>query len=132
MKKISIIASTFHKLQVDQMVEEAKKTATEAGLEVLEVVRVPGSVEKPLAIKRVLEKGEADGVVVLGIIERGETKHGFVMGQSLMHFVMALSLEYMKPITLGVIGPEVLPEQIEPRLLPYAKKAILAQKEMLG
>ncbi len=54
------------------------------------------------------------------------------MGQSLMHFVMALSLEYMKPITLGVIGPEVLPEQIEPRLLPYAKKAVLAQKEMLG
>lgn len=132
MKKIGIVLGSFHKDLVTQMLEEAKKTAEELGLTVAKEVWVHGSVEKPLAIQQLLKQDGIDGVVVLGIIERGETKHGMVMGQSLMHFVMQLSLDYSKPIGLGVLGPEILPDQIEPRVLPYARKAVVATADMLA
>ena len=72
-----------------------------------------------------------DCAAALGIIERGETKHGFVMGQSLMHFVMQLQVDHMKPVGLGVLGPEILPSQINPRVQSYARKAIVAAAAML-
>ncbi len=121
----------FHKDLVMQMREKAVEVAEEQGAEIVEEVWVPGSVEKPLAIKKLLMRDDIDAVVVLGIIERGQTKHGFTMGQSLMHFVMQLQLEFMKPIGLGVLGPEILPDQIEPRLLKYASKAVKAAVKMV-
>lgn len=132
MKNIAIVLGSFHKDLVTQMLGEAKKTAEGLGLNVVKEVWVPGSVEKPLAIQQLLKQDGIDGVVVLGIIERGGTKHGMVMGQSLMHFVMQLSLDYSKPIGLGVLGPEIEPDQIEPRVLPYAKKAVVAVADMLA
>jgi len=131
MKNIAIIMGSFHKDIVEQMRQEAVKTAEELGLNVIKEVWVPGSVEKPLALQQVLKRDDVDGAIALGIIERGSTKHGMVMGQSLMHFTMELSLKYEKPIGLGVLGPEVLPDQIEPRVLPYAKKAVVAVADML-
>lgn len=130
-QKIGIVIGGFHKDLVTQMLGEARDTAALAGLEIIEEVWVPGSVEKPLAMKRMLLKPEIAGVVVLGIIEKGQTKHGFTMGQSLMHFVMQLQLDFMKPIGLGVLGPDIDPDQMPPRAKPYAKAAVEAVAIML-
>ena len=124
MPNIAIVLGSFHKPEVREMLDEARSAADGAGLTVVEEVWVPGSVEKPLAMKRLLMRDDVDAVVVLGIIERGETKHGFVMGQMLMNKVADLQLEFMKPIGLGVLGPEILPDQIQPRLRKYARKAV--------
>jgi len=131
MKKIALVMGSFHKDLIEKMRQEAVKVAEQHDLSIVKEVWVPGSVEKPLALKKVLEREDVDGAVALGIIERGETKHGFTMGQSLMHFVMELMLKTEKPIGLGVLGPEILPDQIEPRLLSYARKAVLAVNDML-
>lgn len=132
MKNISVILGSFHKDLAEEMLEEARAVASELGLNIIREIWVPGSVEKPLALARELKKDDVDGVVALGIIERGETKHGMVMGQSLMQMVMQLSVEYDKPIGLGVLGPEILPDQIAPRVRKYAAKAVRAVAEMLG
>ncbi len=76
MKNIAIVLGSFHKTEVGQMLDEARKTAAELGLTIVEEVWVPGSVEKPLALKRLLMKPGIDGAVALGIIEKGGTKHG--------------------------------------------------------
>jgi 6,7-dimethyl-8-ribityllumazine synthase len=131
MPNIGIVAGSFHKKEIERMMAEAKSEAETLGLTVTDEVWVPGSVEKPLAIKRLLMRDDIDAVVVIGVIERGKTKHGFTMGQSLMHFTMQLSIDFMKPVGLGVLGPEILPEQIEPRMLPYAKAAVHAANAML-
>jgi 6,7-dimethyl-8-ribityllumazine synthase len=75
-------------------------------------VWVQGSLEKPLALKRLLLRKDIDGTAALGIIERGETKHGLVMGQAVLSSLLALQLELMKPIGIGILGPEILPSQI--------------------
>ena len=114
------------------MLESARKTAQEHGLTIVEEVWVHGSMEKPLALKRLLMRDDIDGAVALGIIERGQTKHGLVMGEVVYDAIVRLQLEFMKPIGLGILGPEILPEQIPPRLDPYAKEAVIATAQMLG
>lgn len=130
-KRIGLVMGSFHKEQITRMLEEARITALNNDLEIIEEIWVPGSVEKPLAVQSLLKRDDVDGVALLGIIEKGGTKHGFTMGQSLMSVAMQLSIDYSKPVCLGVLGPDIEPDQIEPRLLPYAKKAVEALTEML-
>ena len=130
-KRIAILLGQFHKDMVERMLVEAKAAAVAGGLEVISEVWVPGSLEQPLALKRLLLRSDIDGVVVLGIIERGATKHGLVMGEVGMQAIIDLQLQTMKPVGVGILGPEILPEQIEPRLLPYAKAAAEALVAML-
>ncbi len=130
-KNIAIILGEFHKKEVVEMLNEARKVAAENNLTIAEEIWVNGSYEKPLALKRVLMKENIDGAIALGIIERGETKHGLVMGHTVMQSILNLELEYMKPVGIGILGPEILPSQIPSRLLPTAQKAVLAVARML-
>jgi 6,7-dimethyl-8-ribityllumazine synthase len=132
MKKIGIVVGQFHKEQCEAMVDEAKKTAEELGLDVGEVVWVPGSLEKPLALKRMLMKPDIAGAIALGIIEKGETSHGFVMGQAVTSAILAIEIDLMKPVGMGILGPDIMPSQIAPRIRPYARAAVCALAQMLG
>lgn len=132
MPNIAIVLGSFHKKEADEMLDEAQKTAAEHGLDVVEVVWVHGSIEKPLALKRLLKRPDVDGCVALGIIERGETKHGLVMGEVVYDAIIRLMLEFMKPIGLGILGPEIVPDQIPPRVRPYAREAVIATAQMLA
>lgn len=130
-KNIAIILGEFHKKEVTEMLNEVRKVAAENNLTIAEEIWVNGSYEKPLALKRVLMKENIDGAIALGIIERGETKHGLVMGHTVMQTILNLELEFMKPVGIGMLGPEILPSQIPSRLLPTAQKAVLAVARML-
>mgnify|MGYP001607619815 CR=1 FL=1 len=130
-KNIAIILGEFHKKETTIMLEEARKIAKKNNLKIIEEIWVNGSYEKPLALKRVLKKKNIAGAVLLGIIERGETKHGMVMGQVVMEAVIRLELKFMKPVGIGIFGPEILPKQIPSRLLPHARQAVLAVAKML-
>lgn len=124
MSSIGIVLGSFHKDLVIRMRDAARDESAKRGLSIAEEVWVPGSMEKPLAAKRLLLRDSIDGVVVLGIIERGETKHGMVMGIAVTNALIGLQLEFMKPIGLGILGPEIHPSQIPPRIEPYARSAV--------
>ena len=114
------------------MLKSALDTAATHGLMVKAPVWVPGSMEKPLALKRLLLEPSVDGAVVLGVIEQGQTAHGRVMGQAVINTILNLQLDLMKPIGVGILGPEIQPGQIQERLVPYARDAVLAVHIMLG
>ena len=112
------------------MLNYAIDEAVSKNWEVSEVVWVPGSMEAPLAIDRMLQSAEIQGAVVLGIIEKGQTDHGLVMGQSVTKSVIELQIKHNKPIGLGIIGLGAEPEHIEPRLEPHARSAVGAVAAM--
>lgn len=130
-KRISIVATSFHRKHVEVMLEEARKTCREVKLAVANELWVPGSLETPLALKRELASKSVDGAVVLGIIERGETRHGLVMGMAVISAIIEIQLATGKPIGVGILGPEITPNQFKPRLKPYARGAVLAVRTML-
>ena len=127
---LGIVCGSFHREQVERMLKYAIDEAVSKNWEVSKVVWVPGSMEAPLAIDRMLQSTEVQGAVVLGIIERGETDHGLVMGQSVTKSVIELQIKHNKPIGLGIIGPGAEPEHIEPRLEPHARSAVGAVAAM--
>ena len=130
--QIAIVIGSFHRRQAEIMLESALDTAATHGLMVTDPVWVPGSMEKPLALKRLLLEPSVDGAVVLGMIEQGQTAHGRVMGQAVINAILNLQLDLMKPIGVGILGPEIQPGQIQERLVPYARDAVLAVHTMLS
>ena len=128
--RLGVVCGSFHREEVQKMLDFARDEASNKKCEVTEVSWVPGSMEAPLALDRMLKRGDIDGAVVLGIIERGETEHGLVMGQSVTKAVIELQISHNKPIGLGIIGPGAEPEHIGPRLEPHARAAVGAVAAM--
>ena len=124
MTRIALVCARYHRENVEVMLEVAKNRAQDFGIEVAEIIWVPGSMEIPLAIKGLISRDDIDGAACLGIIEKGETQHGLVMGQAVVKTILELQLEFDKPIGLGIIGPGAEPEHVEPRLAPHASGAI--------
>lgn len=132
MARIAIVVGKFHEAQAKRMVAEVESFCRGHSHSIAATVWVPGSMEKPLALKRLLERPDVDGAVVLGIIERGETAHGLVMANAVISNIIRLQIEMDKPIGVGILGPEIFPSQIEPRVASYARHAVEALHHMLG
>ena len=130
--KLGIVCGSFHRDEVERMLEYARDEAASKNWDVVEVAWVPRSMEAPLALDRMLQNEDVHGAVVLGIIERGQTDHGLVMGQSVTKAIIELQISHNKPIGLGIIGPGAEPEHIEPRLEPHARAAVGAVAAMVG
>ncbi len=131
-KSVAIVAGSYHKDKIQKMVEIVKTISAENKLLIEEICWVPGSMEIPLQVKRLLLRESIQGVIVLGIIEKGETDHGLVMGQAVTKSIIDLQLLSMKPIGFGIIGPGAEEKQIDKRVEVHAKQAALAIAEMLS
>ena len=129
--KIAIVCGSFHQSEVQRMLEWASNEASKNGLTVEEVVWVPGAMEVPLALDRLLSRDDIGGAACLGIIEKGQTQHGLAMGQAVIKSIVELQIIHEKPVGLGIIGPGAEPEHIEPRLEPHARAAISAVCAMI-
>ena len=128
--KIAIVCGSFHQSEVQKMLEWATNEASKHKLTVEEVAWVPGAMEVPLALNRLLSRSDIDGAACLGIIEKGQTQHGLAMGQAVIKSIIDLQLTWNKPVGLGIIGPGAEPEHIEPRLEPHARAAVSAIASM--
>lgn len=133
MGSIHIICTSYHKPKIEKMLEIAKKTAKEEGRQIGDVYWLPGVLEIPYGIRKISSMyHESHGFVVLGIIERGETKHGKVIGQAVIKDLIKFQTGvHGKPVGIGIIGPGATPEQIEGRLEMHAKNAVLAVSHLM-
>ena len=127
---IAIVCGSFHKSKVSKMLEWASDEASKHELTVTEIVWIPGAMEVPLALERLLARDDIHGAACLGIIEKGQTQHGLAMGQAVIKSIIDLQLNWNKPVGLGIIGPGAEPEHIGPRLEPHARAAIAAISSM--
>ncbi len=118
---IGFVVSEFNDEITDKMLDVAKKNVAQA--EIIETITVPGAFDSPLAVKKLLMNKKIDCVAVLGAVVKGETKHDEVIVFNIANKLIGLSLEFNKPVTLGVIGPDVTWEQATARANSYAKHA---------
>ena len=114
--KLGIVVSTWYWEDItSKMLDLAVKKAKEHGIET-EIVKVPGSHDITLGVKRLLKKKEIDGVVTLGAVVQGKTYHDVVIMHALAKTLQELSLEFEKPVMLGVNGPRMTLEQAIERI----------------
>ena len=121
--KIGIVVSEFNYDITQSMLERAKSHAEFLGARVEQVIHVPGVYDMPLAVKKLLAKKGIDGVVALGAVIEGETKHDETIMAQASRKLTDLSLEYEKPVGLGITGPGMSRLQAEDRI-ENAKNAV--------
>jgi len=130
MTSIAIVASEFNYDITYAMVELAKEHASFLGVDVSNIIKVPGSFDMPLAVKKLLGKKDIDGVVTLGAVIEGETGHDEVVIQHASRKIADLSLEYNKPVALGISGPDMSRLEAHNRV-KYAKRAVESVVKMI-
>lgn len=128
--KLGFVVSEFHRDITYQMEILGREHAEFLGAKVYRTVYTPGTFDMPLAVKKLLTDGEVDAVVTLGCIIEGATEHDEVIASQLTRKIMDLSLEYNKPVTLGVSGPGMTRLEAQERV-NYAKRAVEAAVKMV-
>ena len=125
-RRFSFVVGEFNKEITDVMVEVAKKTCKEHKIKIGEVIYMPGCFDIPLGVKKMLMDKRNDAVVALGAVIKGETGHDELITYSTAHQLSQLSLDFNKPVTLGIIGPNTTYQQAEKRKETYARNAVIA------
>jgi len=128
--KLGMVVAEFNREITYLMEILAKEHAEFLGAEITEIIRVPGAFDIPLAVKKMLEKGNVDAVVTIGCIIEGETEHDEVVAQHAARKIMDLSIEYGKPVTLGISGPGMGRLAAQERI-DYAKRAVEAAVKLV-
>ena len=128
--KLGMVVAEFNREITYLMEILAKEHAEFLGAEITEIIRVPGAFDVPLAVKKMLEKGNVDAVVTIGCIIEGETEHDEVVAQHAARKIMDLSIEYGKPVTLGISGPGMGRLAAQERV-DYAKRAVEAAVKLV-
>jgi 6,7-dimethyl-8-ribityllumazine synthase len=105
MVSLGLVVAQFNSSVTEQMEDSARVAAEEAGADLVETVRVPGSYDAPLAADRLARRADVEAVAVVGAIVTGDTDHDQVIGHSVAKSLSDVSLDRDTPVTLGVIGP---------------------------
>ncbi|HTZ62069.1 MAG TPA: 6,7-dimethyl-8-ribityllumazine synthase [Thermoplasmata archaeon] len=102
---VAIVASEFNYDITLLMLERAKEEIDFLGARLGPVVRTPGVYDIPLAVKALFGRSDVDGVVALGAVIEGETHHDDVVMNQAARKLTDLSVEFGKPLGLGISGP---------------------------
>jgi 6,7-dimethyl-8-ribityllumazine synthase len=121
--QIGIVASEFNHGIVMEMINLAQEHAKFLDAEIKTVIKVPGVFDMPLAVKKLLDQKDIDAVVTLGAVIEGETDHDEVVIQHTARKITDLSVEYNKPVGLGITGPGMTRLQASTRI-ERAKAAV--------
>jgi len=127
--KIGAVVAEFNYDLTHMMLELAKEEAKIRDCEIVQVVPVPGVFDMPLAIKKLLEKDDIDTVITLGAVIEGSTDHDQIVAQHASRKIADLSLEFGKPVSLGISGPGMTRLDAHKRV-DYGKRAVEAAVKM--
>jgi len=127
---LGFVIAEFNRDLTYQMELLAKEHAEFLGADVKETILVPGVYDMPLAIKKLCERDDIDAVVTIGAVIEGATKHDEIVVQHAARKITDLSLEYGKPVTLGIAGPGMTRMEAHQRV-DYAKRAVEAAVKLV-
>jgi len=104
MARFLIIEARFYDHLNDMLIDGAKSALAAAGHEA-DVLTVPGALELPGAIATIVESGQYDGFVAIGVVIRGETYHFEIVAGESARGILALTMDGI-PIGNGIITVE--------------------------
>lgn len=113
-KKYAIVVARFNHFITDRLVEGCLDILKrhEVKDEEIELVRVPGAFEIPLAAKKLAHK-DYDAVICLGAVIRGDTSHYDYVCSEVSKGIANVSLESGKPIIFGVVTTDTIEQAVQ-------------------
>ncbi len=112
---IGIVVSKFNELVTSQLLAGAEETLRQLGTtaEQIQLVRVPGAFELPLAAKVLAQSQKVDAVICLGAVIRGETAHFEYISEHASHGIGSVALETGIPVIFGVLTTNTVDQAME-------------------
>lgn len=135
--RFCVIAARFNDRIVEDMLRGALDTLKRhgAGDSAVDVVRVPGAFELPLAARRVARLRQYDAIVALGVVIRGATPHFDFVCTEASAGLSRVSQEFEIPVGFGLLTCATIDQAIERAGTKHGNKgadAALAAIEMVN
>ncbi len=113
--RFGIVVSQFNRFITDRLLRGALDALERAGAteRQIEIVRVPGSFEIPLAAKKLGQTGRADAVIAVGCILRGETSHFEYIASEVARGVQLAQMDTGVPMIFCVLTCDTLEQAID-------------------
>ncbi|MBI4888176.1 MAG: 6,7-dimethyl-8-ribityllumazine synthase [Acidobacteria bacterium] len=104
-RRFAIVVSRFNEAITDGLLRGARRALADALVreEDVEVVRVPGAFEIPLAARAAAGSGRVDAVICIGCLIKGETMHFEYIAEAACRGIAEAAAATGVPMTLGVI-----------------------------
>ncbi|GAB3098259.1 6,7-dimethyl-8-ribityllumazine synthase [Lysobacter terrae] len=104
--RFAIIASRWNPRITDALVAGARRTFAEHGVgeDAVDVIRVPGAWELPLAARSLARKGTHAAIIALGCVVRGDTRHYEQVADGCSDGLMRVALDHGVPVANGVLA----------------------------
>lgn len=103
--RIALVVSEWNHEITEGLRAGAHDTLLKLGVSQADITTtmVPGSFELPVGAQFHLEKGQVDGVICLGSVIQGETRHFDFVCQASAQGIMDVGLKYNKPVIFGLL-----------------------------
>lgn len=107
--RFAIVASRWNSRITEALIEGARAGFKANGVEdaQIDLVRVPGAWELPLTCAALAKAGRHAGIVALGCVVRGDTRHYEHVADGCSQGLMQVALEHGVPVANGVLAVEV-------------------------
>jgi 6,7-dimethyl-8-ribityllumazine synthase len=133
--RFGVVVSRFNSFITDRLLAAALDTLRAAGAEDadVEIVRVPGSFEIPVAAKQLARTGRVQAILCIGCILRGETSHYDYVCSESARGIMLAQMDTGVPMAFCVLTCDSLEQAIDRAGLKGGNKgaeAALAAIEM--
>jgi 6,7-dimethyl-8-ribityllumazine synthase len=113
--RFGIVASQFNSFITDRLLAGALDALERAGApeRQIEIVRVPGSLEIPIASKKLAATGRFDSIICIGCILRGETSHYDYVCSETARGIQLAQLDSGVPMAFCVLTCDTLEQAID-------------------
>ena len=113
--RFSIVVSRFNSFITERLLAGALDALERAGADPkqIDIVRVPGSFEIPLAAKKLGQSGNSDAVIAIGCILRGETSHFEYLSSEVARGVQLAQIDTGVPMIFCVLTCDTLEQAID-------------------
>jgi 6,7-dimethyl-8-ribityllumazine synthase len=113
--RIAIVVSRFNDFVTERLLAGAQDALRAQGIadDDVELLRVPGAFEVPMAAQRIAETGRVSAVVCLGCLIKGATPHFEYIASACAHGITAAAAATGIPMTFGVLTTNSVEEALE-------------------
>lgn len=113
--RVAIVVSRFNDFVTERLLDGARAALKDARVADgdVDVLRVPGAFEIPMAAQRIAESGTVAAVICLGCLIRGATPHFEYIASACAHGIMAASASTGVPMAFGVLTTNSVEEALE-------------------
>jgi 6,7-dimethyl-8-ribityllumazine synthase len=110
-----IVAARFNDFIVSSLLGAAVRCLHQHGAvdADIEIIRVPGAFEMPLAVDKLAASRRCDGIIALGAVIRGGTPHFDYVAGECIKGISAAAMSHSVPIGMGVLTVDTIEQAIE-------------------